>query len=336
MARLDAKRLPAFLKAPGPVRAVLLFGEDAGLARERADALQAAVVPEADPFRLADLPREAVVQRGVLAGEAAALALTGGRRIVRVRDATDAVTAPLQEALDGPGEALILLEAADLTKRSKLRVMVEGHKDAVAIPCYRERGADLVATIAALLKEGGVTAEPAAVSWLSTRLGEDRGAMRREMEKLILYAGPGGRLAEEDVLACIGDGSALELDEAIYAATAGDIATADRALEVAMAEGAHPVQVLRALLRHVQRLHLASIAGTGALQPPVFFRWKGVFDRALRLWRADALATVMERLLEAEKAVKSGGTGRPIPDGAIARNAVLTIARQSAALSRRG
>ena len=160
--------------------------------------------------------------------------------------------------------------------------------------------------------------------------------MRREIEKLILYAGPGGRLGEEDVLACIGDGSALELDEAIYAATAGDMATADRALEVAMAEGAHPVQVIRALLRQVQRLHLASVAGVAALQPPVFFRWKGAFDRALRVWRAEALATAMERLIEAERAVKSGGTGRPVPDGAIARNAVLSVARQSAAMARRG
>ena len=336
MARFDAKRLPTFLKAPGTVRAVLLFGEDAGMARERADALQAAVVPDADPFRVAELPRDVASRPGALAGEAAALALTGGRRVVRVRDATDAVAGSLKEALDGPGEALIVLEAAELAKRSRLRLLAEEHRDAVAIPCYRERGADLAASIAALLKEGGVRAEPAAVAWLATRLGDDRGTMRREIEKLVLYAGPGGTLAEEDVLACIGDGSALELDEAIYAATAGEVAVADRALEVAMAEGAHPVQVIRAMLRQVQRLHLASVAGVGALQPPVFFRWKGAFDKALRVWRAESLATAMERLIEAERAVKSGGTGRPVPDGAIARNVVLGIARQSVVLGRRG
>ena len=103
MARFDAKRLPILLKAPGPLRAVVLFGEDAGLVRERADALQAAVVRDDDPFRLADLPREVASRPGALAGEAAALALTGGRRVVRVRDATDAVAGPLKEALAGPG-----------------------------------------------------------------------------------------------------------------------------------------------------------------------------------------------------------------------------------------
>ncbi len=335
MAKLDPKRLATFLKAPGPVRAALFFGEDAGLVRERADAVAAAVVPDDDPFRLADLPREVASRPGAIAGEAAALALTGGRRVVRVRDATDAVAPGLKEALDGPGEALIVVEAGELPARSKLRALAEGHAGAVAVACYRERGADLQASINAMLREGGVTAEPAAVAWLATRLGDDRGTMRREVEKLALYAGPGGKLAEEDVLACIGDGSALELDEALYAATAGDPAAADRALEVAMAEGAHPVQVIRALLRHVGRLHLAAVAGVGALQPPVFFRWKPAFERSLRLWRPEALAAVADRLLDAEKAVKSGGTGRPVPDGAIARNAVLAVARQSAGLARR-
>lgn len=334
--KLDARRIPAFLKDPGAARAALLYGEDAGLAQERADALQEAVAPGNDPFRVADLPREAASRPGALAGEAAALALTGGRRVIRVRDATDALAPALREVLEAPGDTLIIVEAGELPARSKLRGLAEAHPRAAAIPCYRERGAELSATIAALLKEEGVTAEPAAIAWLAGRLGDDRGTLRRELEKLALYAGRGGRLAEEDVLACMGDGSALELDEALVAATAGDLPTADRALESAMAEGANPVQVLRALMRHVQRLHLASVAGIGALQPPVFFRSRPGFEKALRIWRTEALETVLAGLLEAERGSKSGGTGRPVPDAAIARSALLTLARQSAILARRG
>ena len=334
--KLDARRLPAFLKDPGAARAALLFGEDAGLARERADALQEAVAPGNDPFRVAELPRDVAARPGALAGEAAALALTGGRRVIRIRDATDALAPALREVLDAPGDTLIVIEAGELPARSKLRQLAEAHARAAVIPCYRERGAELSATIAALLRDNGVTAEPAAIAWLAGRLGDDRQTLRRELEKLALYAGPGGRLAEEDVLACIGDGSALELDEALIAATAGDVATADRALESAMSEGANPVQVIRSLLRHVQRLHLASVAGMQALQPPVFFRSRPGFEKALRIWRAEALETVLAGLLEAERQSKSGGTGRPMPDAALARSALLTLARQSAILARRG
>jgi DNA polymerase-3 subunit delta len=345
VAKLDARRIPAFLKEPGPTRAVLLHGEDAGLIRERADALQQAVIGGDDPFRYAELARDAAAKPGALSGEMSALAMTGGRRMVRVRDATDGLTAGVKDALGTPGDTLLVLEAGELPARAKLRSLLEAHPQAAVIACYRERGAELAATIATLLREQGVNAEPSALEWLAGRLGEDRMMLRREVEKLALYAGEGGRLGEEDVLACIGDGSTLDLDEALIAATAGEIAVADRALDVALGEGAHPVMVVRSALRHVQRLHLASLAmaqGASAgsaldgLRPPVFFRHKPGFERALRCWSPAALAAAGDALLEAEKRTKSSSAARPIPDQTIARAAIMTLARQAFAARRRG
>jgi DNA polymerase-3 subunit delta len=344
VAKLDARRLATFLKDPGSTRAVLLHGEDAGLVRERADALQQAVIGGNDPFRLAELPREDAAKPGALSAEISALSLTGGRRLVRVRDAGDALTANVKEALAAPGDALLLLEAGELPTRAKLRALLEPHPQAAVIACYRERGADLSNTIATLLREQGVTAEPSALEWLAGRLGEDRMMLRREVEKLSLYVGAGGHLGEEDVLACIGDGSTLDLDEALIAATAGEVAVADRALDTALAEGSHPVMVVRAALRHVQRLHLAALAmaaGASAtaaldgLRPPVFFRHKPGFERALRCWSAETLAKAGEMLLEAERHTKSSSAARPIPDQTIARGAIMTLARQALAARRR-
>jgi DNA polymerase-3 subunit delta len=344
VAKLDARRLPGFLKDPGATRVVLLHGEDAGLVRERADALQQAVTGGDDPFRYAELPREAAGKPGALSAEMSALAMTGGRRMVRVRDATDAVAGGVKEALNAPGDTLLVLEAGEMPARAKLRALLEPHPQAAVIACYRERGAELAGTIATLLREQGVTAGPAALEWLAGRLGEDRMMLRREVEKLALYAGEGGRLGEEDVLACIGDGSTLDLDEALIAATAGEIGVADRALDAALAEGAHPVMIVRAALRHVQRLHLAALAVAGGtspgqaldgLRPPVFFRNKPGFERALRCWSPAALAAAGDALLEAEKRTKSSSAARPIPDQVIAREAILALGRQALAARRR-
>ncbi|HJS87316.1 MAG TPA: DNA polymerase III subunit delta, partial [Acetobacteraceae bacterium] len=83
--KLDSRRIPAFLRDPGNIRVVLLYGEDVGMIRERAEALTRAVAGGLDdPFRVAELARDEVDRLEV---EAASLSLTGGRRVVRVREA---------------------------------------------------------------------------------------------------------------------------------------------------------------------------------------------------------------------------------------------------------
>jgi DNA polymerase-3 subunit delta len=337
MAKLEPRRIAGFLAQPGASRAVLLHGEDAGLVRERAEALVRAVLGGAldDPFRLTELTREEAARPGALAGEAAALAMTGGRRVVRLREATDVHAAALKEALAGGGEALLVLEGGELPARSKLRTLAEAAPEVAVIACWRERGEELAGTIARLLREQGVQADAPAVSWLAGRLGEDRMLLRRNVELLALHVGAGGRVDEEAALACVAEGAAPDLDEALMAATAGEVLAADRALDAAFAEGASPVMVVRATLRHMQRLHEAQLAGgdAGGLRPPVFFRHKPAFERALRLWPEAALAAQGNALLEAEKRTKT--TALRDADAAIARAAIAAIARQAAAFARR-
>lgn len=335
MAKVDARRVASVLADPGPARVVLVFGEDGGLVRERGAALARAVAGD-DPFRLVEVPREqAAKDAGLLAAEAATPALTGGRRLVRVRDATDGLAAAARAALAGPGPGLVLLEAGGLDGRKGLRAALEkAGPEAAVIACYAETGAALEGSIAAQLRELGVSAEPAAVSWMAQRLGEDRLVMRRECEKLALYVGAGGRATEEDALASLAEGSALDLDAALLAATEGEAARADAALEAAFAEGAAAVQVVRAALRHVQRLEVAALAvakGSAArdavegLRPPVFFKARPAFERALRLWSPARLAEAGAALLQAERATKTTGT----PDQSVARAAVLGLAREA-------
>lgn len=340
MAQLDARRVAGFLADPGACRVALLIGDDPGLIRERAEAL-VRVVSAGDPLRVVDVPREALRDARnptVLADAAASPPLTGGRCLVRVRETGEGAPAlaAVKAALAGPGPGVVVVEAPDLRKTAALFKAVDAATQGVVIACYRERGGELAASIGRILQEQGVVADPAALEWLAQRLGEDRMLLRRELEKLSLYVGAGGRVTPEDAVACVAEGSALDLEEALLAALAGEVATADKALDTAFGEGAQPVQVVRGALRHVQRLHLATLAVAAgaaagaaieALRPPVFFRHKSALERALRLWRPEALESAGTALLEAERRTKTTG----LPAEIIARNAVMWLARQAAA-----
>ncbi len=336
--KLEPRRTEAFLRDPGRTRAVLLYGDDVGLIRDRAGRLVRTVAGSADdPFRVVDLERDGA---GAIPAEMAALSLTGGRRVVRVRDVGDAATAAVQSALAGPGQALLVLEAPGLPTKAKLRALIDKLADAVSIGCYPAEGRALEQTIRGVLGAMQVGVDEDALVWLTGQLGADQAVTVSEVEKLALFVGPGGRADMAAARECVGDLAGLSLEDALFAATSGEVAAADRALELALAEGAAAVQVARAGLGHVQRLQRARAAmadgmsagdATRAVRPPLFFRRQPAFTQALNLWAMPALEWAAQRFWDAERGCKRTGA----PDLTIARNALAGVAQRAAAARRR-
>ena len=149
MVKIAAKDAESFAKTPpGPeLRAVLVYGPDAGLVAERAKALAAGAAGDLDdPFRLIQLGAEQLAgDPARLADEAAALSFSGGRRVVWVRGAGDGLAGACKDFVaERPGEALVVLEAGDLPARSALRKLFESAGPGVAaLPCYRDEARDL-------------------------------------------------------------------------------------------------------------------------------------------------------------------------------------------------
>src|SRR5258708_38878420 len=123
--KLASSRIAAFLQRPDPeIRAVLLYGPDEGLVRERAGIVARTICPDLnDPFRVADLGAAALAADPArLTDEAAQLSLTGGRRVVRVRGAGDSLARLFTGFLDtAPGDGFIVVEGGGLPPRSGLR-----------------------------------------------------------------------------------------------------------------------------------------------------------------------------------------------------------------------
>ncbi len=331
MAKLPSRQFDRVLADLPRLRAVLLFGPDSGLVLKLAtDVLRAVLGGTEDPFRLSVLEAEDAAR---IPEEMAALAFTGGRCVVRVRRADDRAAGPVREALAGPGEGLLLLEAGDLPARSRLRALIEAEREAVAVGCYPEEGLSLERHVTESLRREGVCLSEEARRWLLDHLGSDWQASEREIEKLALYRPESGELGLDEVRALTGDLAGLSLDDALMAMAEGDLARLDRALERALAEGASPIGALRAALLHVERLARARAAmslGQSAadvlknLRPPLFGRRAESFTRALSRWRSDALARAAELLFAAEWQAKHTGA----PAEWICRAVLFAIARQ--------
>ena len=114
--KLETARVEAFLRDPAACRVVLLHGDDAGMIRDRAIAMVRAVAGALDdPFLVVELTRDEI---GRLPDEAASMSLTGGRRVVRVREVTDAAAIPhVRTVLKSKSPAFVVLEGPGLPAR---------------------------------------------------------------------------------------------------------------------------------------------------------------------------------------------------------------------------
>jgi DNA polymerase-3 subunit delta len=336
--KIEPRQVDAFLKKPDPkIRGVVIYGNDDGLIGERAAQLARTVCEDLkDPFRVVDIAGDALKgDPARLADEFGAMSLMGGRRVIRVRPAGEESAAALQNLVEAnAGDALIILEGGNLTPRSNLRTLAETEPGLAALPCYADTEEDLERLVAAAVRAEGFTVEEDALSWIVDRLGGDRGQSRSEIDKLLLYKADDAAktITLADAAAVMGDTSAMDIDDVVGATFDGDLITLDRALDRVFAEGGNAVQLVRALQRHADQLHIVSGHAKGGNMEAAMFKARGLprggpvrrrFEGHLRRWPLTRLGLALSRILDAELECKTTG----LPDQAIARRLCLSLAR---------
>ena len=286
--KLDAARTDAFLRYP-TTSIVLLHGPDSGLVAERGLTLARSVDGALnDPFRFTELPNPGA---DTLLAEATAASLTGGKRVVRVRDAHEALAKPLETLLKAPPEALIILEAGELTPKSKLRALGGEIAGSRRHRLLRHRPGAAAQVITARLRARGREIDQDAAAWAG-RISPARKARLPRRWRCCVCTRARKSAGLEDVSAVLADGGDSSMGDAIDAALTGDPAATDRALALAYDEGVAPVGLLRVLLAELLRLRVAAGAmaeGASAqeamagMRPPVFFKRQASSEGAAAL-----------------------------------------------------
>ncbi|HTQ84154.1 MAG TPA: DNA polymerase III subunit delta [Pseudolabrys sp.] len=335
MTAIKSSDVDRFIARPDPrTPIVLVYGPDAGLVRERAEALAKASVDDVnDPFAFVRIDGDDLAGNpSRLVEEAHTVPLFGGRRAVLVRAGSRNIAPAVDMVVAQPSnDCRVIVEAGDLRKTAPLRALCEKAKGAVALPCYLDNERDLARLIDEEMRAANLTLADDARAALVSLLGGDRLASRNELRKLALYAQGRGRVELADVRAVVSDASEQELDGVLDAAFAGNTRNVEGEFGKARAGGSAPSTIVSAAIRQVANLHkmkLAVDAGDSidfAMKrstPPVHFSREKIVGDALRAWTAPRLLRAMEQLAEASLEARR----QPALADTVARRVLLSIA----------
>ena len=316
--------IDAFMASPPTdVTAVLIYGPDAGLTKERADTIAKSVAGQSDdPFAIVSLDNDTIIETPArLLEESHAISMFGGRRVIRINGASDKIAKTAEDIVsDDKNQNLVVFVAGDLAAKSKLRALFDKSKTQKSIACYQDGERDIAGLLNGRLQEDSIAIDNDARGWILSHLGSDRANSRSEIEKLCLYAGQNGHIDLDMAMQLIGDNQALDLSEMVYAAFEGNHNGIEHHFTPLLAEGVSPVAILRTISNHIMKLQLilatakqdnkSPSAIINELRPPVFWKLKPRMEQHTRIWNHGKLARILEECVATEKQSKL--TGRPV------------------------
>lgn len=292
------------LDRPDPAtRFYLFYGQDEGQSRGHGERLLRGL----DAEKSAVSAQAAKADPALLADEAAAIGLFGGKRALWVEPAGDEIAAAVEALLDATSvESPVIAIAGALRKTSPLVKLAESDPKALAHISYNLDERDAERLVEELASAEGLRLAPGIAARIAAAAGNERGIIVQELTKIALYAGASPdspRPVDRDILDEIGAGAEGDWMRLGDLALSGELGRLSQELEASAAD-ADPVAVLRALQRRLMMLAPISARVDRGARPhdavtsagkAVFWKDKELVARLISLWDSKALERAFER-----------------------------------------
>ncbi len=334
--KLTGTAATAYFRKPDPTHTgLLIFGADPmRVATKRQEAIAALVGPQGEEemrltrINAADLRKDPALLDDAIKAQG----FFPGHRVAFVEDAADGLSKILDTALSDwqPGDAQVVVTAGQLTAKSALRKVFEGHRNAVAIGVYDDPPS--MADIEQALAQAGIAPpETDVMNMLLELAGSlEPGDFRQTVEKVSLYKrGDDTPLSVADVMANAPQSAEVDIDDVLDVVTFGQADQLGPVLRNLYAQGVTPVTLCIGATRHFRRLHTVASdpggpgAGIGRLRPPVFGPRRDKITSQASRWGRDRLERALTALTDVDLQLRSANTA---PQGALMERTLIRLA----------
>ena len=313
-----------YFHKPDPTHtALLIFGADPmRVADKRQQAILALVGPQGEEeMRLTRINASDLRKDPALLDDAIkAQGFFPGHRVAFVEDATDGMAKVIDAALSDwqQGDAQVVISAGQLTAKSALRKVVEGHRNAVAIGLYDDP--PTIADIEQALAKTNIPQPDRDVmdALMALAATLEPGDFRQTLEKVSLYKrGDDTALTIADIMANAPQSAEVDVDDVLEIVATGQADKLGPLLRNLYAQGVAPVTLCIGAMRHFRLLHIVAsdpggpASGIGRLRPPVFGPRRDKIIRQASHWGRDRLERALTALTDVDLQLRSANTAPP-------------------------
>lgn len=302
-------------------KSILFYGPDSGLVSQLFDDVSKSICNDLqDTFTVFNFSNDDVLtSEDVFLNEIASVSFMGNRKLIRIKKAGNKITKIIEEALSlfSSKDVFLVISAGELDSKSSLRKLYESAKmkDVLVFPCYLDDRSNKQ-FIEKFLIDKNIEKVPFEVSqYLCEHLGQNRLETISELEKLTVYLGDKKNIEMNDVLKCIGDSSALEIQDFSYAMLGFDVKKSQIVFDRLMSVGESPVVLIIFLLTSLKKLYSVCVSleeGQGmdfSLKKNGVFFWQEVsfYKKILPFWNSKKANSALQMCQDLDKKFKQRG-----------------------------
>jgi DNA polymerase-3 subunit delta len=306
---------------PDPaIRFYLFLGPDDSHSRILADRLLKSLGAEKFVIAAASLKADPAL----LADEAAAIGLFGGKRLLWIDPAGEDITAAVEALLHAPSpESPVVAIAGDLKRSSALRKLAESSNAALAHVSYAPDDDSIARIVADMARAEGLSLSAGTTARLAAACGNDRAVIAQELAKLATFLDASTDAPKElysTVLDAVGAGAADGGFGALAdLALSGDLPRLADELDAMGSAGSDTVMTVRALQRRLlmvapirARVEVGETASSvmASLGKALFWKDKDVVGPMVAAWDSVRLARVAARVGKLERDLMLGDAPR--------------------------
>ena len=315
--KIAPRQIASFLsKPPDRISAILLHGSDSGLRSNRSQQLAAHYSDDLDDvFSVTRISGASLSGEPSKIADAAAEIPMFGTRLVLVKASGTELLDACKLLLAKPvHDAMVIIDASDTTIKHAVVKLFETSDTAAAIGCYPDNDGDIQKLAQNIFQQDNVSVDRGGLALIASRLGSDHAATRTELEKLALFAGPGGTLTLETISEALGDSAVLTVNDVADAVATGHVPALSKSLRKAWREEANCMTIIRGCQSYFNQLGMlgyAVLAGQSprnavrGLRPPVHFKLQDALIRHLENWQPKRCKDMVNRLQDIEINIKS-------------------------------